>query len=178
MCVFPPHVLCDPVSPLCGYVIWFRCSSSRFICHIHDYTESINQQWTPSHPERVCLIYPSFNLVFIVCSAPCDHLVSGERLSPIQNTARPSAQPTISPLHGAHRWRRARACRDRRANVQECDKAEDRHGARASRIIRPGARAGYNDRHERESRGQWECGEELRPLHCDWGWANFGSWTV
>ncbi len=25
-----------------------RCSSSRFICHIHDYTESINQQWNVS----------------------------------------------------------------------------------------------------------------------------------
>ncbi len=24
-------------------------SSSRFICHIHDYTESINQQWNVSN---------------------------------------------------------------------------------------------------------------------------------
>ncbi len=29
-------------------VIFFICSSSRFICHIHDYTESINQQWNVS----------------------------------------------------------------------------------------------------------------------------------
>lgn len=40
---------------------------------------------------------------------------------------------------------------------------EDRHGARASRIITPGARAGYNSRHERESRGRCVHREELRP---------------
>ncbi len=33
-------------------------------------------------------------------------------------------------------------------------KAEDRHGARASRIVRPCARASYNARHEGESCGQ------------------------
>ncbi len=110
------------------------------------------------------------------------HPVSGECLPPIQNTARPSAQPTISPLCGvrarAHHWWRARACRYRRAIAQECSRAEDCHGARASQIVRPGARAGYNDHHKGESHGQWEHGEELRPLHRGWGWANFGSWTV
>ncbi len=29
-------------------IIWLTSSSSRFICHIHDYTESINQQWNVS----------------------------------------------------------------------------------------------------------------------------------
>ncbi len=78
---------------------------------------------------------------------------SGERLSPIQNTARPNAKPTISLLHGAraHHWQRARAHRDQRAIAKECDRAEDRHRASPSWIIRPGVRAGYNH-HEGESR--------------------------
>ncbi len=56
--------------------------------------------------------------------------------------------------------------------------AEDRHGADADCDVRPGARAGYNARHEGASRGQWERGEERSPLHRGWGWAEFGSGTA
>ncbi len=34
---------------------------------------------------------------------------------------------------------------------------------------------GNHARHEEESRGQWDRGEELRPLQHDWGWAVYGS---
>ncbi len=100
------------------------------------------------------------------------HPVSGERLSPNQSTARPRAQPTITPRCGAQAW----ACRDRRAIAAQSNSAEDRRGAADN--VRPGPRAGYNARHEGESRGQWERGEELRPLHHGWGWAEFGSGTA
>ncbi len=78
------------------------------------------------------------------------HPVSGERLSPIQSTARPRAQPTITLRCGAQ----ARACRDRRAIAAWSDSAEDRRGAGAADNVRPGMRAGYNVRHEGESHGQ------------------------
>ncbi len=66
------------------------------------------------------------------------------------------------------------ARRDRWAIAQECDRAENGHGARASRIVRLGARVGYN---EGESCRWCERGEELRPLG-RWGWTEYGAATV
>ncbi len=98
-----------------------------------------------------------------------NHPVSGEHLSPIQSTARPRAQPTITSLHRAkaraHRWRRAQACRNRWAIAVWGDRAEDRRRPRAARDVRPGARAGYNACHEEKTMDSESL--EKSSAHCN-----------
>ncbi len=78
---------------------------------------------------------------------------SGECLSLIQSTARPRAQPTITPLRRVqtHWWRRAK----------RSDSAKNRHRARAASIVRPDARAGYSACHEGKSHRQCERWKRL-----------------
>ncbi len=149
-----------------------------------------------SHPEYLLLLLEDHTRLFLVLAAltsyPDDALcafydaslnISCRVLSsedgPQANFAafvechsRPSAQPTISPLRGAHawahRWRRARAHRDRRAIVARIDRAEDRCRAGAANVVSQGAWAGNNARLEAERHGRCEHGEELRHLHRGW----------
>ncbi len=58
------------------------------------------------------------------------------------------------------------------------DRAEDCHRARAADDVIQGVWAVNNARQEGESRGQRERGEELRPLHSGWVWAEYGAGTV
>ncbi len=104
----------------------------------------------------------------------CPKMVLEQILLPVT----PDPVPSPPSPHCVERIPESTADREPEpAIAARSNRAPDRRGAATTSAVSLGVWAGYNACHKGES-GRCERGEELRPLHHSWGWAEYGFATV